>query len=329
MIHQANIVARDQVHYVTMPTMPRHDVPMTNEEFLRSLRFERELAHRHHLEWRFIHSHLVLPPTLPLPQVTLDHIQDSCNKSIPIYWIGPRAGGLILTLNLVYQKWFRGHKSDLEFGRFTAALIRIESPEMERVTVQDIVKVHNAWCEQIDTTMSSFYGDKVTVSDYSNREERGSIAINAEQHMHFKLQPLFRALCIVVDEPVENATAQIVYLVSTGIVTSGLSEPISLKGFEDEGTRGEISGRNVVTTTLPAAIEFVMELDKREQRACLDGRDLTVLDNFLGGISACNKYAQRRGYTGEEIQGPSTSWVPVSEGEAIVPPRTPISRIVR
>lgn len=49
--------------------------------------------------------------------------------------------------------------------------------------------------------------------------------------MHFKLQPLFHALCIVLDEPVENATEQIVYLVSTGI-TSGLSEPISLKGFE-------------------------------------------------------------------------------------------------
>ena len=85
----------------------------------------------------------------------------------------------------------------------------------------------------------------------------------------------------------------------------------------------------MATTTLPAAIEFVIELDKRKQRACLDGQDLTVLDNFLGGISGRNKYAQWRGYTGEEIQGPSTSWVPVSEGEAIVPPRTAISHIVR
>ena len=68
-----------------------------------------------------------------------------------------------------------------------------------------------------------------------------------------------------------------------------------------------------------------MELDKREQRACLDGQDLTVLNNFSGGIDGCNKCAQRLGYTGEEIQGPSTSWVSVSERESIVPSRIAIS----
>jgi len=188
----------------------------------------------------------------------MDHIQDSCNKSIPIYWTGPKSGCIATTFNLVYQQWFCGHKTDLEFGRFIAKLIRIESPEMERGTLQDIVKVHNAWCERIDTTMPSFYNNEVTASEYGYREEHGFFGINAEQHTHFKLQPLFRALCIVIDEPIKNATEQIVQLVSTGIVTSGLREPISLKGIEDEGTRGEISGGNVVTTTLPAAIEFVL-----------------------------------------------------------------------
>ena len=60
------------------------------------------------------------------------------------------------TFNLVYQKFFRGHKIDVEFGRFTAKLIRIESPEMERVTLRDIVKVHNALCERIGPTMPTF-----------------------------------------------------------------------------------------------------------------------------------------------------------------------------
>ena len=72
-----------------------------------------------------------------------------------------------------------------------------------------------------------------------------------------------------------------------------------------------------------------MELEKREQRPCLDGRNLTVLDNDLGGIVASNKYAQGLGYTGEELQGPSTSWASVSEGEAIVPPRTAITQSAR
>jgi hypothetical protein len=104
-------------------------------------------------------------------------------------------------------------------------------------------------------------------SEYRYREESGFFEINAEQHTHFEPRPLFHALCIVINEPVKNATEQIVYLVSTSIVTSGLSEPISHKGIGDEGTRGEISGGNVVTTTLPVVIEFVMELDKNPETA--------------------------------------------------------------
>jgi hypothetical protein len=38
-----------------------------------------------------------------------------------------------------------------------------------------------------------------------------------------------------------------------------------------------------VATTLPAATKFVMEPEKREQRPCLEGWDLTALDNDLGG----------------------------------------------
>ena len=62
--------------------------------------------------------------------------------------------------------------------------------------------------------MSLFYSNKVTVLDYMNKEEHSSFAIDTEQHMHFKLQPLFYALCIVVNESVKNTTEQIVYLIS-------------------------------------------------------------------------------------------------------------------
>lgn len=66
--------------------------------------------------------------------------------------------------------------------------------------------------------------------------------------MHFKFQPLFHALCIVIDEPTEKTTEQIVRLVSSGINKSGQCEPISLKCIGDGDTRHEISGGNVVTT---------------------------------------------------------------------------------
>jgi hypothetical protein len=130
--------------------------------------------------------------------------------------------------------------------------------------------------------MPSFYNDEMTASEYGHREEHGFFGTNAEQHTHFKLQPLLLALCIIIDGPVKNATQQIVHLVSIGIVTSGLSGLISLNGIEDESTRSEIRDGNVVTTTLPAATKFVMEPEMREQRPCLEGRDLTVLDNDLG-----------------------------------------------
>jgi hypothetical protein len=149
--------------------------------------------------------------------------------------------------------------------------------------------------------LPTFYNDEVTASEYRYRKEHSFFGINAEQYIYFTLRPLFRALYIVISEPVENAIKQIVHLVSTGIVPSGLSE--------DEGTRGEISDRDVVTTSLPTAIELVMELEKREQWLYPDRRDPTILDECLKGKVATNNYARYLGYTGGEIQGPSTNWI--------------------
>jgi hypothetical protein len=79
--------------------------------------------------------------------------------------------------------------------------------------------------------MLSFYNDGVMASEYRHTEKHSFFGTNAEQNMHFKLRPLLLALCIVIHGPVKSATQQIIHLVSTGIVTSELSEPISLNAL--------------------------------------------------------------------------------------------------
>ena len=47
---------------------------------------------------------------------------------------------------------------------------------------------------------AKFYGGVARAAEYRLRDEYGDFGINAVQYMHFKLQPLVRAVCIVIDE---------------------------------------------------------------------------------------------------------------------------------
>ena len=78
--------------------------------------------------------------------------------------------------------------------------------------------------------------------------------------MYYKLQPLFRALIIIIDNHVgEQGAGQIVHLVRTGLA-SELSAPITFESIRPKLGRDMDPGSdndNVVTTTLSAAIDFV------------------------------------------------------------------------
>ena len=80
---------------------------------------------------------------------------------------------------------------------------------------------------------------------------------------------------------------------------------------------------NVITTTLSAAIDFVMALELREQTAFPERqRDLSVLDGRMGDLRNLTEVAKSKGYTGSEIRGPSTGWIKLAEGEDMLPPVT-------
>ena len=159
----------------------------------------------------------------------------------------------------------------------------------------------------------------------------GMFGINEEQHMHYKLQPIFRALLTIIDNHAsEKGLERVVHLVRTNIA-SELSGPITFESIEPKFERDRFSGHgNVVSTTLSAAIDFIMALESREQAAFPERhRDPNLVDKRMGDSRSHMERAKSHGYTGPEIQGPSTGWVKLAEGEDVLPPVTPLVQLQR
>ena len=310
---------------------------VTNQEILREMRYEREHNHRTIREIYFYRRPLFLSRNCSLSQVEtaeipLEEIQESCNKSTALYWTpepGPRSlqtphRNIIFS---IYDQWFRGHDTDIEFGRFVARLIALRRPLGEQgATIQDILAIHRAWCETVAVTLPTFFDQEV--GEWSGEGPFPGSNFNTTQHMHYQLQPLFRALIVVYDHSVRYGREPIVHIIRTGD-TTGLSAPITFESVEPiVGTASGLSSGlphdDMITTTLSSAIAFVMALESREQNAFAPDRlrDPGTLDEMLGEKASRDKLARELGYTGPEIQGPSTDWIKLAEGEEMAPPAT-------
>ena len=90
---------------------------------------------------------------------------------------------------------------------------------------------------------------------------------------------------IIDNHASERSTEREVHLVRTDI-TSDLSAPITFESIEPKFDQDRLVGHrntNVVTTTLSAAIDFVMALESREQAAFPERRrDPNIVDKRLG-----------------------------------------------
>ena len=307
-------------------------IQLSNQEILRALRYEREHNHRILREIFFYRRPLFLACDFSLSDIALDHIQESCNKPTAIYWTPspeprtPRIPGWGLA-HSVYDQWFRGHDTDIEFGRFVAKLIAIDTLLGEPgATISDILEIHRKWCDAVAATLPTFGSQEVQADDYERAFS--SYCFEKRQHMHYHLQPLFRALIIIYDHTTRNDAEPIVHLVRTG-ETAGLSAPITFESIKPvvdtvSGLSSDIRGDDTITTTLSSAISFVMALELREQNACTSDKptDSGVLDENLGSKAHLDEVAWDLGYTGPEIQGPSTDWIKLAEGEEMAPPVT-------
>ena len=327
--------------------MPRS--PLTNEEILRKVRFEEENHHRRCREYFFDFGPLTLPLCLPIPQVDLEHVQDSYNKSTAIYSITPHLEAHTEAYNRdganrsdiifsIYEQWFRDHNVDIEFGSFVAKLIRVEIPSIERrPTVGDFINIHKAWCEHVKTSLPlcNMKTDSTgTEIDDPQWEVHGGIGIIRKQNMYYKLRPLFRALIMVVDEHATPGQEKIVHLFRTNI-PSEISAPISFESINPKlesynSSLGLDQNNDLITTTLSAAIDFVTALEKREENAFPENqRDPSIIDERGADPGHHTRKARSMGYTGPDIRGPSSSWVKLAEGEDVLPPLTPAVMTMR
>jgi hypothetical protein len=206
------------------------------------------------------------------------------------------------------------------------------SPPLEKqVTVEDIIKVHQLWCEHVDITLPSCATDEILVGvafeDCPYNPDHGPIGINSDQNIHFKIRPLFRALILVADDNTSHkGSERVVHLIRTNLAE--LSAPIDFSSIEPKIDH-DFSRCGHVTTTLSAAYEFVTALDLREQ-AAFPGRyrDLSIAEEIRGPGSYMEK-AKSLGYSGPDIRGPSCRWVNLDDDEDVLPPATPLVWIQR
>lgn len=319
----------------------------SNEEILHNLRYSDELSHRRYREYFFKDRPLTLAlaPSLPIPQVQLEQIQDSCNKSIAIYSITPPfephttnytrdAGDRSDMIYSIYEQWFRSHHLDIDFGKFIAKLVCLKIPSDERnVPSEKVISMHKAWCEHVENTLplcSKGNASTGTETTSYKIDNYGVTGINEKQHMHYSLLPTFRALVMIIDNHAsDKSTERVVHLVQTNI-TAELSAPITFESirpkFEHQGSFGH-SKDDVVSTTLSAAIAFVMALESREHVAFPEKhRGPSIVDETFGNPM---ERAKLRGYTGPEIARPSSTWVKLAEGEDVRPPITTLALLKR
>ena len=313
----------------------------TNEEILHTLRYEQEWHHRRCGEYFTSFKPLILTPCLPNPPVKLEQIQDSCNKTTAVYFITPHLEPYTLAYSedsstrseityTIYEQWFCGHDVDTDFGNFVAKLISIRIPSDEQaITVEDIIEIHRAWCDHVKYTLPLCSTKETETKDSPYGGSNGGIGINKKQNRYYRLRPLFRALIIIVDhQKSQKRTQRVVHLLRTDLPSES-NTPISFKSIQpklDQAMFPGYNSDNLVTTTLSSAIDFVMALELREQNAFPESqRDPSILDESMPYWGTHTEAAQRIGFTGPQIPGPSTGWVKLAEGEEVLSPVTPLA----
>ncbi|KAG4430118.1 hypothetical protein IFR05_014402 [Cadophora sp. M221] len=273
--------------------------PQERMDFLRLIRRDAGIGYRRGIEKTWSQFPFVLTPTLPLPFVHWDTLQDLCNKSVGIYWTKPRPGirhNPRFLEQFIYDTWARGriHKRDLEFGRYVAKLVMLGWPD-RLASTNEVLDVHRALIERYEETQP-----KIPLMDENDRyslQYHGKI--NTLRSEYFKIRPLFRALIIILENPnFSDAPNQEVLLVRTG-AEDGLSAPIDFEALSGKGN-------DSVTVTLETALRFVIQLHEREAAAFPETEHSYVHDMRHGNRE---RQAALIGYTGPEVNGPSTGWI--------------------
>lgn len=318
------------------PLSPQRRLPdadrRTNDMIVNALRSKREDSFCERLRCIFAARPLELDPQLPLPSpekedpskapwlLSIEHLQDVCNKTIAIYSTDTRYNKSEKLYKFLFDQWVLSHggdvhKVDLEFARFFAKLIRIRFPNANGpATTQELLPIHQALCEASTAAKHAGFEKEV---DEQYKLDFNHYFLGGHQTEFYNIKPLYKALFMIIEKQIpENETnfeLQKVRLVRTGY-TTGLIYPITFEGLDIL----EKINENEVVTTLPKAYRFVVGLDQMEG-TWKEKRNEKILDHWLGLPKVqlqmwynANKPGWRTCYwTGglEEIpKGASTTW---------------------
>ena len=89
--------------------------------------------------------------------ISINHAEDCCNKTVPIY-IVPGAGGHMALRcalhNWLYNKWYQPYRNDIEYHQFIAKLFYPcrPPPDMSPVSLVTLInELHGRICDQVAT----------------------------------------------------------------------------------------------------------------------------------------------------------------------------------
>ncbi|KAI9849466.1 MAG: hypothetical protein M1837_004086 [Sclerophora amabilis] len=274
--------------------------PEMKEEVMVDLRKEYHLLRiddfRRDMKYCWIYQDYIVPPlksSTRIPTFDSTQLRRICNKPTALYWahaaqVDDWCPGL--TFGCIYKKWFCYHDNEpsIEFGHFFAEPVRITSTGP--TTITGILEAHRTRCY-----MASSLLGKIA------RGEAGEAYMSHwPDPQEYKLLPLYQALIVILDELAEviemdtdgsvsldeMSQRQSVLMVLTG-EESYLSAPISFESIRGESlplAKSDLDTEEntcAVRVSLATAVRFIADLERREEAAFPNMRDLSLIDKHI------------------------------------------------
>lgn len=266
----------------------------------------------------------------PFRSMKFAQANDCCNKSAAFYIcdrkVSRSCGLLIAALhNWLYDKWLKPYRNDIEYGQFIAKIIKATGIPTEDTPVRQVIDkfiaAHGLICNQVEEIRQSIIDQDPNEGNPVSCFVAGESFEQLQQHQqHFILQPLFRAIIIIIDtQDYDDQVldlSQIPVYICTSIEDSLISGPIDLTNIEHttEAIRDQVTGRiKAVCTTLDAAVCFLRRLEARESAFGVQPSPIAADEPFRSGYlpSVYNLPLEVKalGRTDIELKGPSSRWV--------------------
>ena len=230
-----------------------------------------------------------------------------CNRPSAFYWLqsiqrvanGERHVTPTYVFATIFGEWYRQYDSqpNIEFGHFLANPVRVT--ERGPATIRGIVKAHFSLLEKAKSILHKVNQEKSSFT-FSKQVKAGN----------YRIHPLYKALILMIDRDElgdhmeefrrpdryirlqDIALFQSIIIARTG-AEEPLSAPISFESLHNKALpldRIDFDGEpnvDVIRVTLPDAVRFVIDLEKREDSATFGETTMPNIDRSLS--ETCGK----------------------------------------